>query len=182
MLTDEQYQLARERFEDYAGMDAPQLPADPWAARQVELARWQARNFGTPSDADITLGIVEEIGEWIETSTGSVEEIDAIGDVLIYCCQLATSNRLDFRTLIEATKARPDITIHVGRLAHAVLKTHQGIRGFDDRDFSRRRIANALTGIAASFNADCDTRGAFFSISAEVLKRDWTANKLTGAK
>jgi len=97
------------------------------------------------------LGIVEEIGELAAaTEAGDMAEMkDAVGDILIYLCDYtsreATELNSDILGLAEdiVTDAEDDpervrmnpflgLSQAAGRLCHATLKWHQGIRGFDD--------------------------------------------------
>jgi NTP pyrophosphatase (non-canonical NTP hydrolase) len=122
-------QSAREVFGGYAALDAPRLPSDlanpntgerdaVWLSDlQVELARWQVRNFGVVSHEQQALGVAEEAGELSHAVLKHAQRIrgmddveayrekagDAIADVVIYAMQMATALRLDFATLVEGT-------------------------------------------------------------------------------
>lgn len=106
---------AKDVFDDYAGMDAGKLPADPWSALQVMLSRWETRNFGAGTLAHRALGVCEEAGELAHAILKHEQGIrgmgdrdamreaagDAIADVTIYAINLATALRLDFGTLVR---------------------------------------------------------------------------------
>lgn len=108
---------ARNAFDQYAGMGAGELPADRWSALQVELFRWQTKNFGGANLEHITLGVCEEAGELSHAVLKHAQRIrgmaapeefraaagDAIADTVIYLIQAATVLRLDFGTLVELT-------------------------------------------------------------------------------
>lgn len=57
---------AMEAFDAYASMDTPELPEDAMARLQVELCRWEAREFGGGNSNDSVLGSNEETGEGAE--------------------------------------------------------------------------------------------------------------------
>jgi len=110
-------ELAREIFDGYAGMDAPDLPAHPTSAWQVKHARWADRNFGATPLEQIVLGMAEELGELSHAVLKRAQGIrgmddeakfreaagDAIADVLIYATHACTALRLDFATLYMGT-------------------------------------------------------------------------------
>lgn len=112
---------AREAFDGYAALDAPHLPLLDGevnlSALQVQLYRWQVRNFGVPSELAILAGATEELGELAHALLKHHQGIrgmanreamreaagDAIADVVVYLIQLCTALRLDFGTLLEGT-------------------------------------------------------------------------------
>lgn len=177
---------ARRIFESFAGYSATSLPPDlhPIDALQLLLSAWQAHNFDGTSDVLTTLGIGEEIGEMADAATR--EEIDdAIGDVAIHCCQLATSNRLAFRALVDDGGAFADpIESHLGRLCHLVLKREQRIRsGRSPVEMYRSVLADAIAGLLGSVRAARARRpisSYFTKTAADVLRRDWRAYPITG--
>ncbi len=60
-------QKAREAFNEYAAMDSPDLPENPVQALQVELFRWESREFGGGNITNSVLGANEEVGELAES-------------------------------------------------------------------------------------------------------------------
>lgn len=112
-------QKAKLAFDEYAGMDAPEVPTNliELSGLQVRLCRWQVRNFGSSCIKDITLGVSEESGELSHAVLKHRQGIrgmenrdafldaagDAIADCAIYLMQAATALRLDFPTLLAAT-------------------------------------------------------------------------------
>jgi NTP pyrophosphatase (non-canonical NTP hydrolase) len=71
------------------------------------------------------------------------------------------------------------LTEEVGELAHAHLKSEQGIRGFDNDDKARDAIADAIGDIVIFLASYCNTNG--FNLARcvelaweEVSVRDWT--------
>ena len=108
---------ARAAFSAYAGMDAPELPDDPQSSLQVQLCRWQSRNFGVSSLLQQLAGVTEEVGELAHAVLKHDQKIrgfedetkfreaagDAIADATVYLNQLSTLLRLDFGTLVHET-------------------------------------------------------------------------------
>jgi len=138
------YDISREAFNEYAGMDAPNLPEHPASALQVLLHRWEARQFGGGSVGESTLGVNEETGE--------------LSEAFIYLAAMQCG---------------------AGRMAHAVLKRGQGIRGFDDPEVYRSHAADAIADVAI-FAMQCATklRLDFWQIvedtANQVMGRDWS--------
>lgn len=198
---------ARRRFESWADMDAPRLPPDPIDAMQLQLVRWQVRNFGPQPDVNIALGIIEEAAE---AGAAHTEEllIDALGDVLIYTGQICISNRMALGPImrladsiykdwlgasdevLDNRSAQPAVLM--GKLAHDVLKHAQGIRGLKDDEIYRRClvwdfaqiIASVMLDIVLMFDvADVDTLldKTYIDVgTGVVLKRDWVNDPATG--
>ena len=110
-------QLAREVFNSYAAMDAPELPEDPQSRLQVELTRWQTKNFGGANPMQMLAGVVEEVGEIAHALLKNDQRVrgfdddekfreaagDAVADAVIFLQQLCTLLRLDFGTLVRLT-------------------------------------------------------------------------------
>ena len=108
---------AREVFGTYAGMDAPLLPDDSQSCLQVQLSRWQTRNFGGANLFEMLAGATEEVGELAHAILKHHQKIrglkneaefreaagDAAADIVIYVMQLCTLLRLDFGTLVSET-------------------------------------------------------------------------------
>ena len=138
------YEESRRAFNQYAGMAANELPANPVAALQVMLHRWEAREFqGGGSVVDSTLGVNEETGE--------------LSEAFIYLAAMQCG---------------------AGRMAHAVLKRKQGIRGFEDPEVYKQAAADAIADVAI-FAMQCatKTRLDFWAIveetAVQVMDRKW---------
>ncbi len=187
-MTDDIYQASRDAFSKYAGIDAPEVPGGDIARYQVRLARWERAQFGIVDDTKLVLGIAEELGEMDDAKT-LVKRRDAIGDILIFACQLANSNRLDFGVLMESEEIEITISSALGRLAHATLKASQGIRGYDDPEKRRRAIAEGLWSLIGSLRLFAhmvlDISGfhqIFVETAEHVLKREWHKDSLRGGQ
>lgn len=88
-----------------------------FVALQTDLATWQNRNFGVQPATNLTLGVAEEVGELCRAVLKGEQKIrgmddreaqrtavsDALGDILIYACQVATAFRLDLGTIFQLT-------------------------------------------------------------------------------
>ena len=110
---------AKAKFDEYAGMDAPDLPNGKvdMSCLQVSLYRWQVRNFGSQGQDASFKGMVEELGELSHALLKHEQGIrgfddpakfkeaagDAIADLLVYATQLATGLRLDIGVLLQET-------------------------------------------------------------------------------
>lgn len=119
---------------------------------QAEVGRWSRENFGRQESKvepglalgplAPLLGIGEELGEWAEAwEEGRTPEIrDSLGDVVIFLCDYAC--REGFSVAAELARwPAPDrgdplrgAIAALGRLHHATLKRHQGIREYADPD------------------------------------------------
>lgn len=175
---------ASAEFETYAALDAPCLPNGELSALQVRLWRWQVEQFGAPDDRDLVLGIIEECGELAEAEI-QLEQEDAVGDILIYATQLCTNLRLDAGTIMADVSIRRrymSIPRACGRLAHAALKTKQGIRGYGDRGFARasfcERLAELFSAVLWEAPAGVRVRYAYERVAEEVMLRNWKADPI----
>lgn len=159
---------------------------------QVNLWRWQRRNFGPANGRTLptlpmyTCGIVEECGESAEAEL-PIDAEDAFGDVCIYACNCATSLQLDFQTIFYGYKQltssdERSLRINMGTLAHAALKAEQRIRGYDDPAKPRLEMGNAMSRIIARLRDafDASPEVAFFATSQRVTKRDWKKDAIRG--
>lgn len=110
-------EMARDAFDQYAGMDAPVLPANEQSCLQVQLCRWQRENFGGATLYQMLAGVTEEAGELAHAILKHDQKIrgfedeekfreaagDAVADIVVYLQQLCTLLRLDFGTLVSET-------------------------------------------------------------------------------
>lgn len=149
-----------ERFDAFAAMDSPELPADATDAMQVRLYRWQVSRFGLQSDERFALGIIEELGETFEAEDGE-HALDGLGDVCVYAAQLCTNNRLALGPILDLARvfqARQEVQplLGVGKLAHAVLKHAQNIRGKGNREVYRLSLVECVALCVAKAIDDCE--------------------------
>lgn len=180
---------ARARFETFAGMGHPELPPDANDATQVLLYRWQVNRFGLQSDERMALGVIEEIGETFEAGVSDDadpnEALDGLGDVCVYAAQLCTSNRLAIGPILDLAKvmqARGEVQplLAVGKLAHAVLKHAQKIRGKGNHAVYQALLVEHLSQCIAKAADDCEIMhgltvnsipGVFQIVANEVMQR-----------
>jgi hypothetical protein len=179
------YETARERFEAFAHLDAPSVPADDSDTPQVLLARWQVANFGGATLWQMALGVAEELGELAGAGTPA-DVRDAIGDTMIYACQHATLCRLAFSSIVDDGSFRwadKEIGQGAGLLAHVTLKAEQRIRGMDDPEAARFGAYLALLAVVDEVrNCDAESWECFTETAAKVMRRDWRADAVTGGE
>jgi hypothetical protein len=156
-------------------------PADSIDAMQLELMRWQQRNFGDVSpiakhDIQMTLGLIEEFCECHEAKQlqGKHGKLDALGDICVYAGQLCISHRLALRPILMMAEALfdywyvldadhelgdqpafPDPTVAIGTLAHITLKRDQKIRGYDNNEKFKPEFVQQLATVIALAKVDC---------------------------
>jgi len=225
---------ATEIFSSYARLAEGELPQDPISNLQVRLSRWGTQFSGIDGEVACVLGQGEEIGELVEAVAGKLEDpgsfsmegsgdkwyenaskgqvgalehiFDAIGDILIYSCQLASNLQLDFSTILregeglkqKAAKNTSEdlaelgwallgLTAATGRIQHATLKNKQKLRGYDNELKYKTevldgmvQIARFCTQISEQLNEKVFT--VFFQVSERVMRRDWKKNSLTGGE
>lgn len=202
MITTVKFNLARSRFDAWAGIDAPDLPPHPIDAIQVRLARWQAVNFEPPSNTELACGCTEECGELVNATTDD-ELRDALGDICIYAAQLCTLNRLAIGPLMSGEVYRHDLGPPAGLLAaagdlsHDALKRAQRIRrsGTAGAEEYRMMIAHRIERLCASAwdtarHASAARRleqppppiAAMQIVAMTVLARDWNAERAKGGR
>ncbi len=114
---------AKAVFSKYAGIDSPKLPEDDvinMSALQVELFRWQQKNFNGSTLEHCCMGAAEEVGELCHAVLKHRQGIrgmddkdafknaagDAIADTAVFLIQAATILRLDFGELLAETASK----------------------------------------------------------------------------
>ena len=129
-------------------------PIERWQKIQDEQRPWVKHNFGGGRHWMPFMGMAEEIGELIDAKSDE-DFIDAVGDITIYALDFMSERGISV-TEVLACDARqlPIITTswkkqrlmsHFGKLAHACLKSDQGIRGTPEEH--RKAACEALSGI-----------------------------------
>lgn len=160
---------AYELFNSWAGIDAPDLPTDPVDAMQVELVRWQHRNFGNVSpvgkiNVHMGLGVIEEYCECLAAKElgGSKGKLDGLGDLCVYSGQMLIGNRLAIRPVMQMADAYIDLWDEtdpekiptsdelIGLFCHKLLKREQLIRGMHDDDAWRAALCSNIAQLLAS--------------------------------
>lgn len=154
----------------------------------------KARIYNVPLGSLASLlGIGEEICELMLSKTHA-DRFDAVGDILVYTCDYCQRERVRLSECLrwydwpdENVLAR----IHeaYGKLLHATLKRHQGIRGFDSLPQYQRSRDQALGWLVHALAAYCDdflAEGEDYlhvlrTVWGKVEQRDWKANPQNAA-
>lgn len=144
------------------------------------------------------LGIGEELGELVMAGADSDLQEDAVADIMVYSCDYA--EREDIAHMPFGARAMPievqdqhkealeGMWLFYGKLLHATLKNHQGIRGFDDCNFYKEQRDQALNGLLHYL---CGYVGNYLPGKTPIMllnetwnkvvsKRDWTEDAKTG--
>lgn len=153
-------QKSREAFNQYAAMDAPELPENPVSALQVRLYRWQQRNFGIAGAEQLALGINEEVGELAEAIESALEPLESV---------------ILFLRIKRAA----------GKICHAVLKNSQKIRGMADPEKFREVAGDAIADVAVFEIQLCTVlRLDYWTLlthtANKVMERDFTKKPADG--
>lgn len=112
---------------------------------QEEVGEWSIENFGDQPDVNPYIGTGEEAGELADrinlNENPNEEEIDAIGDVLVYLADFCARRGLDMQAAYDDAEHRSpthenffrEWTAARGQLERSILKRRQGIRLDEDR-------------------------------------------------
>lgn len=197
------YRRASDRFERViATAHASTLldHLDPLDRLQIRLSFWEARQpFWSAAVLPVALGVGEECGELAEAKTHA-EATDAVGDVAIYVCQVATRERLAMSEILAEAGRIADralatnrglthqwrtLMARVGRVAHLALKRHRKIREgtLPDAEY-RALLADALAELLAvvELAAGVSVAECFADTAPTVLARDWSADRAGGGR
>lgn len=173
---------------------------------QVEVGEWSQQNFGDQESkhapgtvlAELCplMGLFEEFGELVAAKTEQ-EGLDAVADILVYCCDFAYRDGFSLEqvlTSVDAARRKHDdavlhITVALGQLAHCCLKRHQGIRGYDvaekyetERNLCIAKIFAHLGAYVAEHHPQYTLTSILESVwQGEVVKRDWAADPKSGS-
>lgn len=116
---------------------------------QQEAAEWTLRNFPGQKPYQPLFGVVEEVGELAEALGGNAQEaiFDAVADLYVFGANYCTHMGWNLAE-VEADSSTGNpvdqpilLTVFVGRLCHAHLKTEQGIRGSAEGHAAKGRVA-----------------------------------------
>lgn len=173
---------------------------------QTEIKEWSFRNFKDNSSKAMKcdysdhpaelkmlaplLGLVEEFGEFDEAvqKNGATDRksdvLDAIGDMCIYLLDFCWRDGMTMTPIpIGQSLKQAGLAVLIGKLAHVVLKRHQGIRGYDDYtkyDNDRRErvfaILFRLNNIVAQWYG-MTLLNVIENTWSKVKQRDWEKNK-----
>jgi hypothetical protein len=130
-----------------------------FATLKQEVGEWSRGNFGDQPDINPYIGSEEEFGELADSlrfnDPVTHEELDAVGDILVYLADFCARRDLDYQGAYEAAQAREPLHSDFfrewasarGQMATSVLKRRQGI------DQSPKYADSELVGEKAEFNA-----------------------------
>lgn len=180
----------------------PELEASPFKVLAEEIVPWSRYNF--PGDENYperkVLGIMEEIAE-LNIAQTREDQIDAVGDILVYMANLCGDVELNFVEIVQEgfdrlwndgsfdrflnTKAKFNLswqTIH--GLTHSALKMSQGIRG--DRESHLKKLKAGLTDVVSCLQNFClnalsglHLGNAVIAAWSKVRLRDWASTRTT---
>jgi len=136
--------------------------------------------------------MAEEIGEMAEANLNcdDAKERDAIGDTLVYLTHYCNFHMLDWmeckkyaNCITSISSNLLDITVHLGKLAHAQLKGEQSIRHTAEQIHSMKQVA--VGNIVVLLEHHCqilghNLLGCLQHAWNEVKHRDWVKNNKTG--
>lgn len=166
-----------------------------------QISQWSRANFGnqtskvTGQDLESIaplLGIMEEFGELVE-STSSDADKDAVADILVYLADFCARDGVDVSRLTIHHFRKEDLARKscrnlcssskiTGKLCHAVLKRHQGIRGFDNTDYYvsiRDEEIGRILGFLVNTFSDVFCENALRAVWDKVKNRNWKADPVT---
>lgn len=160
---------------------------------QTEVGEWSKENFPGQPDVNPFLGSAEEAGELAEVirmdQNPDKEELDAVGDILVYLADFCSKRDLEYQRAYEESKNidlerrgffREWVEAR-GRLTRSVLKTRQGIRLDEDR-VGKEAEQNALAEMLATLRYLADERGYTLEEAIdyawydEVIDREWNSS------
>lgn len=211
MVTPELQKWSENLFrsdEDLAAIEFPQMA--------LEVYTWGQYNFGdNKSKIDDTvslghigplLGIVEECGE-----TEDAEDVDAVrdgaADTFVYFCDFCMRTLVaagctpeecytrlrviaDRVKSVSSTDCDPSVVLSaLGKLAHPVLKMHQGIRKVPTYEVCWEKMSDGLTAVfrlclaRLASTTWVDSKSAWSVITdtwRQVRERDWVTYPATG--
>lgn len=137
---------------------------------QEQVEEWSRTNFGDQPDVNPFIGTGEEAGELADTlesdATPDEDELDAVGDILIYAADCCARRDLDFADAYEAAREQEPVhdeffrewTAARGAFERSILKQRQGIRLDEDRVGTEAEQA-ALVRMVCALRAFATERG-----------------------
>ncbi len=160
---------------------------------QTEVGEWSANNFPGQEDVNPLIGSGEEMGELADAidfdSEPTEDELDAVGDTLIYLADLCAIRGLDYQKAYELSKEKDTIHDDIfqewvaakGQLNRSILKRRQGIRLDEDR-VGEKAEYDALARIICAINTFARKRGYTveeainYAWYDEVIDREWDSS------
>lgn len=175
----------------------PELETNPFKVLAEEIIPWARYNFPGDIQERKAMGVIEEISE-LNTAQTREDQIDAVGDILVYMANLCGHLGVDFLSVVEApyealtaidaprhlTSGRFQVsweTIHT--LMHASLKMGQGIRGSREEHVGRLKAAMVdivfqLREFCADYLDGVSLEDAVIAAWSKVRLRDWASTRV----
>ena len=174
-----------------------------WRDLQNSVEEWSRRNFrdqeskkrpGTKLEEIAPfLGLVEELGEHLAAGDYESQQ-DAVADFVIYMLDFCARSGFDIGECIlmgdyknyegHTGDLLKDLVINLGRIAHVVLKQHQGIRHYDHNEATIKAAVGNIIRILAKYEQEEHDVELFDLVRSvwenEVQKRDWVSNPEKG--
>lgn len=158
-----------------------------------EVGEWSEENFPGQPVVNPFMGSSEEAGELAECldadSSPDDEELDAVGDILVYMADFCYKRDLDYQKCYEMSQ---DVNNKYedffrewvrsrGQLTRSVLKREQGIRLDEDRvgdKAEEKALASMISCLerfaeSRGYNLEDAIRAAWYE---EVIDREWNSS------
>ena len=152
---------------------------------QAEQKEWSVRNFGAHDHKyRPLLGVIEELGEFYEATTMGAKDaaLDAVGDVVVYMCDVCNQWGWDLNALYEArlitSNADWPIARIQGKLAHHQLKYDQNIRKGEHHE---SQLLTLMKMVLYRLDESCEFMNVELtevvqSVWDQVRQRSWVEN------
>jgi hypothetical protein len=170
-----------------------------WNNLQEDVGTWAQENFGDQPMVNPFLGTAEEMSELTahlledEIEAGSEEELDAIGDILVFFADYCYRHDISYQEAAKQMNSANlytdcetiedlcvEVTISRGSQAYSLLKQDQGIRLERDgvgKDADVRNLAHTLLAIRTfANNRGYTLDNAIEEAWGEVKDREWDSN------
>lgn len=164
-----------------------------FAELQEDVGEWSEENFGGQPSVNPVLGCGEEVGELADVidfnKPPSDEELDAVGDTLVYFADVCSRRELDYEKARDESKELEvdyenffrEWVDKYGYFQRSVLKREQGIRLDEDRvgieaeQNTLAQILCCLDNLANERGYDLEecVRVAWYD---EVIDREWDSS------
>lgn len=164
---------------------------DNWNKFRDEVGAWSRKNFGSQSRLIPLLGMLEEIGEMFDSLPGQI--YDCCGDFMIYLADFCSRAKLDLHLVIMGNPAKnracdnptsDQVMAAIGKVCHSIIKMQQGIRTNEDHEKvlyeSLTQLVLWVRGRLPDTSLDCLHSIIANVWKAQVSKRDWKKNRVTG--
>lgn len=165
--------------------------AEEFRRLNQKVGSWGEKQFGDQPAVNPLLGIGEEFGELTEHLEAHddvvSEELDAVGDMLVYAAAFCHRREFDVdeEALETGEKRHKDsldgVTVALGRLHHSVLKRRLGYR-LDEEGVGDEAERRAMASLLSSLSTFATERGYTLKECIQVAwdeegsNREWDAS------